>query len=93
MNSLVPYAAADLYVTRFGTGAAPIPTTPTASATFVDKYTDGGVFVSTVALPTTLTGANHPLTEPANSTSIGHLALSTDGQYLTLGGTDADAER
>jgi len=93
-TSLVPHAAADIYVTRMGTGAAALTNTPVAVATFVDKYSDAGSLLTTYTLPATLAGAggsNRPLTEPANSTSIGHMALSTNGLYLTLGGIDADA--
>ena len=83
-------ATADIYTLRMGDGAAAIPTAATASATFIDKYSDAGSLISSVALPTTVSGANRPLTESANSTSIGHLSLSVDGQYLMLGGYDAD---
>jgi len=74
-----------------GDGLAPLANAPNAVPTFIDKYTTSGLFVSSIPMPTTLTGSNHPLTEAANSTSVGHLARSVDGRYLTLGGYDADA--
>jgi hypothetical protein len=80
-----------LYVLRMGDGAAALANSPNAVPTFIDKYTSTGTYQSTVTMPTTLTGSNHPLTEAANSTSIGHLSVSTNGQYLVLTGYDADA--
>lgn len=45
--------------------------------------------VSTVNLPTTLSGSNHRVTLSGSATSEGALTLSTDGRYLTIGGYDA----
>ncbi len=83
-------AHADIYTLRMGSGAAALVNQPNAVATFVDKYSDAGVLITSIPLPTTASGANRPLTEAPNSTSVGHLSLSTDGQYLVLGGYDAD---
>ena len=62
-----------------------------ASAVFVDKFSDAGSLLSTIPMPTAaFSGSgNHPLTLAALSTSNGHMSLSTNGQYLVLGGYDA----
>lgn len=87
----VQQASADVYVVRVGAGAAALTNTPVAVETFIDKYSDAGSLLTTYPLPTTASGSNRPLTLAINSTSVGHLSLSTDSQYLMLGGYDADA--
>jgi len=57
------------------------------TAAFIQKFaTTGGSPLSTIAMPTAASGSNQPLTVTGNSGSEGHLALSADGNYLTLGG-------
>jgi hypothetical protein len=88
-------AAAYLYVSRIGDGTTTGFTNSGADGApvFIDKYTDGGSLLSSIAMPIApfsgTAGTNHPFVLPPASTSIGHLALSTDGNYLTLGGDDA----
>src|SRR3569832_531799 len=85
--SFVSYAGADLYVLRMGDGTPAIGTGTAGTAGFIDHLTKAGASAGpSIALPTTTVGTNHPLTLAPSSTSIGHLALSTNGQYLTLGG-------
>jgi hypothetical protein len=83
--SLAQQAAADLYVTQVGDGSAALSNASTA--VFVQKFAvSGGSPLSTIALPTVGAGANLPLTNSGTATSEGFLALSSNGQYLTLGG-------
>jgi len=77
----------DLVVVRAGTGAAALAATGTA--TFLDEYTVGGTSVQSIALPTTGSGSQQALTLSGTSTSEGFLALSANGQYLTVGGYNA----
>jgi len=78
-------AAADLYVTQVGDGAAAL-----SSASFavsVKKFADaGGSELSSINLPTAVNGSHQPLTLSGTATSEGFISLSTNGQYLTLGG-------
>src|SRR5262245_14134421 len=60
-----------------------------ASPVFLDEFTTSGSFVQTVALPTAPSGSNRQITLSNTSFTNGQLALSTDGQFLTLGGYDA----
>src|SRR5687768_16254941 len=78
-------ALADLYVVQVGDGAAALSNASTAA--FVQKFSDsGGTPLSTISLPTTASGSNQPLTLLGTATTEGFLALSSNGQYLTLGG-------
>jgi hypothetical protein len=79
-------ARADLYVVQVGeAGGGTLSNASTA--TFIKKFADtGGSALSTITLPTAADGANQPLTLSGTSTSEGFLALSANGQYLTLGG-------
>lgn len=83
-------AVDNLYVVRLGDGVGTLGTA--AAPVFIDKFDiTGGTALSSIALPTTTVGSNFPLTLGASSPSMGHLQLSTNGQFLTLGGYSADA--
>jgi PEP-CTERM motif len=59
------------------------------TAASVLKFADdggGGVPLSTIALPQVASGSNKPFSMSGTSTSEGFLALSSNGQYLTLAG-------
>src|SRR5262245_13130623 len=79
-------AIGDLYVVQMGDGSGTL--TAASTAAFIQKFDagSGGSPLSTINLPTAASGANKPLTVSGASTSEGHLSLSTNGQYLMLGG-------
>ncbi|MBK8600778.1 MAG: hypothetical protein IPN80_09760 [Flavobacterium sp.] len=77
----------NLVVNRIGTGAAPL--TNAANPIFLNEYTTTGTAGITVALPSTTSGNVNRILNSGTATSEGQLALSTDGQYLTVGGYDA----
>lgn len=81
---MASFGAADLYVTQVGDGSAAL--TSASTAVFVQKFSDSGAALSTIALPTVASGANQPLTTSGSATSEGFLKLSADGNYLTLAG-------
>jgi PEP-CTERM motif len=92
----VQNVAADVYVLREGdgTGFGPSGAGTDAAPVFIDHFTDAGVVVgSAIALPTTAGSGATPnaLTLGPTSTSMGHLSLSTDGQYLVLIGYSSEA--
>src|SRR5262249_6882386 len=60
-----------------------------ATAAFLDEFTTGGSSVQTIALPTSVSGLNNALTLSGTATSEGFIALSANGQYLTVGGYNA----
>ncbi|HMP04917.1 MAG TPA: hypothetical protein PJ982_01090, partial [Lacipirellulaceae bacterium] len=77
-------ASGQLWVARVGDGSAGL--TNASTALFIDKFDLAGSPLSSLALPTDFSGANQPLTLSGTATSEGFLSLSTNGQYLTLGG-------
>lgn len=81
------FTRGDIVVERIGTGAAALSSA--AQAVFLDEYTTAGVFVQSIAMPTTAVGAQDALTESGTATSDGLINLSTNGQYLTVTGYNA----
>jgi hypothetical protein len=81
----------NLVVVRAGDGSAAL--TSNATAAFLTEYTAAAANqaapVQTIALPTATAGSNRALTLSGTSTSEGFLTLSSNGQYLTLGGYNA----
>lgn len=82
------FVPGNLAVSRVGDGSSAL--TNSATPSFVDQYTVLGVLVNSVAMPTSLNSPNLRLTNSGTATSELQLNLSTDGQYLTLCGYDAD---
>ncbi len=72
-------------VVRVGTGTGAL--TSAAVAAFIEeRRADGSLVGTPLALPTAAAGSNRPLTMVGNSTSEGHLSLSSDGHYVVLAG-------
>jgi hypothetical protein len=73
-------------IVRVGTGSAALAST--ATATFVETYYPivGSTPVSTITLPTTISGSNQPLLLSGTATSEGGLSRSGDGHFLQLAG-------
>ncbi|HMQ04014.1 MAG TPA: Ig-like domain repeat protein [Pyrinomonadaceae bacterium] len=84
MASFVP---GNLVIFRVGTGAMGLNTN--ATPVFLDEYTTTGTFVQSIAMPTTVSGANKRLTASGTATSEGCLSRSPDGRYVALAGYDA----
>ena len=79
------FTPGDLVIERVGAVGGATPSS-VATAVFLDEYTPAGVFVQSVALPTS--GSN-PLTSSGSATSEGLLTLSANGQFLAVPGYDA----
>jgi hypothetical protein len=75
---------AQLYVVQVGDGTASLANISTAA--FVKRFATNGTLDGTLTLPTTASGANFPLTLSGSATSEGFLSLTTNGNFLTLGG-------
>lgn len=75
---------ADLYVVQVGDGAAALNNASTAVS--IQKLGNDGAPISTIALPIAVSGANQAFTTSGSAASEGFLALSVDGQYLTMAG-------
>jgi hypothetical protein len=79
-----PITAGNLVVVQAGDGSATLSSAATAA--FLKEYTTAGALQQTINLPTSVSGANQQLTLSGSSTSEGFLALSANGQYLTVAG-------
>ena len=84
--SASPFTSGDLAVVRVGDGVT-VPASGVAAPVFIDEYTPSGTLVESVPLPTKASGTNQPLTL-TDGRQLGALQLSTNGQYLTVGGLD-----
>jgi predicted extracellular nuclease len=83
--SAVPFSSGNVVVLRVGDGAAALSNASTA--VFLDEFAGtGGAPVQSLALPTSTTGSNRPLTMSGSATSEGALVLSENGGFLTVGG-------
>ncbi len=83
-----PFTAGNIVVYRIGPiGGGAL--NREATAVFIDEYTAAGVFVQTIALPTTDSGIHQTLTASGTLGSDGLLTRSTDGHHLLLTGYDA----
>lgn len=84
LAAAAPFQPNNIVVARVGDGSAALTTA--ATAVFLDEYTPTGQLVQSVALPTSVTDNNFPLT--ANGTALAELSLtrSADGHYLVLAG-------
>jgi uncharacterized repeat protein (TIGR02543 family) len=82
-----PFTQGSLVIARVGAiGTSTL--TSAGTAVFLSEYKTDGTAGITVALPTTTAGAINRIVESGTATSEAQLSLSTDGQYLTLGGYD-----
>jgi Domain of unknown function (DUF4347)/Calx-beta domain/FG-GAP-like repeat len=81
---LAPFTAGDLVVYRVGNGTGNLANA--GSPVFLDEYTPTGTLVQSIALPTTISGTNKPLTATGTNNSEGLITLSADGKYLLLTG-------
>ena len=87
ITAVPTFTFGNLVVARVGTGAAAL--TSAANPVFLNEYTTTGTTGITISLPSTTSGSINRILSSGTATSEGQLSLSTDGQYLTLGGYDA----
>ena len=79
-----PFTAGNIVVVRVGDGSASL--TGNSTAVFLDEYTTGGLLVQSIAIPTSSSGSNAPLTLSGTASSEGSIVPSVDGRYLTIAG-------
>jgi MYXO-CTERM domain-containing protein len=80
------FTPGNIVVERVGSGGAALSSA--SQAVFLNEYTPTGTLVQSIALPTTASGAQQPLTESGTATTDGMLNLSPNGQFLTVSGYD-----
>ncbi|MBL8736643.1 MAG: hypothetical protein JNL12_09475, partial [Planctomycetes bacterium] len=83
----LPIFPGNILVSRIGDGTTTLSSA--AAPRFLDEYTQTGVFVQTIALPTVAAGPQLALTNSGSATSEGYLSQSADGNYFILVGYDA----
>ena len=77
--------ASDVVVVRIGDGSAALGTT--TAPVFLERRASDGSLVSTpIAMPTAASGLDFPFALSGTGTTEGALALSLDGNHLTLAG-------
>ena len=81
------FTTGSLVVVRVGSGSGALSSV--ATQVFLDEFTTGGVLVQSLALPTSISGADRALTLSGSATSEGGLSRSADGRFLLLAGYDA----
>ncbi len=81
------FTAGNIVVVRVGDGASSLVNT--GNPVFLDEYTTSGTLVQSIALPTTVSGANKRLILSGTATSEGALTRSADGSAIVLTGYDA----
>ncbi len=81
------FTAGNIVVYRVGDGSAALSSA--ATAVFLDEYTQAGVLVQSIALPTAVNGTQRRLTSSGTAANDGMLTRSADGLYVVLTGYDA----
>jgi hypothetical protein len=86
-RSAVSLSVGDLVVCRVGDGQTLLGNG--ATAVFLDEFSPSGVFVRSIALPTTVSGNNKRLTVSGTSVSECQITRSADGRYIVMAGYNA----
>ncbi|MBK7440555.1 MAG: T9SS type A sorting domain-containing protein [Bacteroidetes bacterium] len=81
------FTAGNIVVVRVGDGTTSLVNT--GNPVYLDEYTTSGTLVQSIALPTTVSGANKRLILSGTATSEGALTRSADGSAIVLTGYDA----
>lgn len=97
INSYAQFVGGNLAVLRYGDGSAALSTGMVPM--FLDEYNSSGTLISTLAIPTTTSGANiRMLTSPKASTVAtdpyrlnNAMSLSSNGNFISISGYDAAA--
>jgi hypothetical protein len=76
---------ARFWVLKLGDGTTSV-TNASARGVIEERRVSDGSVVRTLSLPTAASGDQLPLTLSGSANTEGHLALSADGKYVTLGG-------
>ena len=84
-----PFTADNIVVCRVGDGAAAL--TSAATPVFLDEFTPAGALVQSIAMPTTVNGANQISTAAGTATNECAITRSANGNYLLITGYNAAA--
>jgi hypothetical protein len=84
-HGALPFTAGDLILYRVGDAGDAAGTTASTDV-WLDEYTEAGVLVGSMEMPTNTVGSQFALTAQGNSTSEGLLTISPNEQYISLTG-------
>jgi len=79
-----PFTPGNIVVARIGDGTTSLSSA--AAKISLLEFTTAGALVQTLDLPVVWSGGNKPITTTGTSTSEGFLYLTSDGQFLIIGG-------
>jgi hypothetical protein len=82
-----PITVGDLVIFRAGDGSSALSSA--ATPIFLDEYTAAGSLVQSIAVPTSVSGANFAITCAGSSASEGQITKSVNGQYVLFTGYNA----
>jgi hypothetical protein len=88
-STKAPITTGNLIIFRAGDGFSPLSST--AAPIFLDEYTTAGTLVQSIAVPTSVSGANFAITCAGSSTAEGQITKSVDGKYIMFTGYNAAA--
>ncbi|MEP6849223.1 MAG: hypothetical protein ABI999_10235 [Acidobacteriota bacterium] len=81
------FTPGNLVVCRVGDGSSVLGSR--AAPVFIDEYTPAGVFVSSLAMPTSANGANMRLTVSGTAQAECQITRSADGRFILVPGYNA----
>ncbi len=86
---LAAFTLGDIVVEQINATNNNVTPTSALAPVFLHEFSTSGTDVQTLALPTTASGSNNPLTIGGTAPSEGELSLSANGAYLVVSGYDA----
>lgn len=87
IHAQTAFTPGNIVVVRVGDGSTSLVNT--GNPVFLDEYNSSGTLIQSVAMPTTVSGANKRLILSGTATSEGALSRSADGSALLMAGYDA----
>jgi hypothetical protein len=82
------FTPGNIVVYRVGNGATTLSGN-VAAVVYLDEYTPSGTLVQSIAMPTSVSGANQILTGGGGGSQEGQITLSSNGQYIIITGYGA----
>lgn len=85
-----PLTPGNIVILRIGEIGSMTALSSAAFPVFLDEYTTNGVFVQTIALPTSVVGEDYRLVNNGTATANGYITTSADGRFIVVCGFDAN---
>lgn len=85
-----PLTPGNIVILRIGEIGSMTALSSAAFPVFLDEYTPNGVFVQTIAMPTSVVGEDYRLVNNGTATANGYITTSADGRFVVICGFDAN---